>query len=203
MRHIKCAFARDSECHCGTVSLVYTGWIYQIEFTHWDRVTHMCASELTIIGSDNGLSPGRCQAIIWTNAGLFLIEPLGTIFSEILIEIHAVSITKLHLKMSSAKWRPSCLIFNELRHNTTVCIVYWIYCKICQDVFDYGIKCQVRMTDEYTTNGTDSKKWNMFDEFELYLVFRFCVSLVPHNFIHIFQRYFIGAREITWSRDAS
>ena len=37
------------------------------------------------IGSDNGLSPGRRQAIIWTNVGILLIEPLGTNFSEILI----------------------------------------------------------------------------------------------------------------------
>ena len=41
--------------------------------THWGRVTHICVGEITIIGSDNGLSPGRCQAIIWTNAGILLI----------------------------------------------------------------------------------------------------------------------------------
>ena len=35
--------------------------------THWGRVTHICVSKITIIGSDNGLSPGRRQAIIWTN----------------------------------------------------------------------------------------------------------------------------------------
>ena len=29
---------------------------------------YMYVSELTIIGSDNGLSPGRRQTIIWTNA---------------------------------------------------------------------------------------------------------------------------------------
>ena len=55
--------------------------------THWGRVTHICVSNLTIIGSDNGLSPDRRQAIIWTNAGILLIGPLGTNFSEILIEI--------------------------------------------------------------------------------------------------------------------
>ena len=52
--------------------------------THWGRVTHICVSKLTIIGSDNGLSPGRRQAIIWTNAGILLIRTLGTNFSEIL-----------------------------------------------------------------------------------------------------------------------
>ena len=46
--------------------------------THWGRVTHICVCKQTSIGSDNGLSPGRCQAIIWTNAGILLIGPLGT-----------------------------------------------------------------------------------------------------------------------------
>ena len=48
-------------------------------------MTHKCVSKLTTIGSDNGLSPGRRQAIIWTIAGILLIGPLGTNFSEILI----------------------------------------------------------------------------------------------------------------------
>ena len=82
--------------------------------THWGRVTHICVSKQTIIGSDNGLSPGRCQAIIWTNAAILLIGPLGTNFSEILIEILAFSFKKMRLKMASAKWRPSCLGLNVL-----------------------------------------------------------------------------------------
>ena len=55
--------------------------------THWGRVAHICVCKLTIIGSDNGLSPGRRQAIIWTNAEILLIRPLGTNFKEMLIEI--------------------------------------------------------------------------------------------------------------------
>ena len=47
----------------------------------------MCIGNLTIVGSDNGLSPGRRQAIIWTNAGILSIGSLGTNLSEILIEI--------------------------------------------------------------------------------------------------------------------
>ena len=70
---------------------------------HWGGVTHICVSKLTIIDIDNGLSPGRRQANIWTNAGILLIGPLGTNFSEILIEIHIFSFRKMHLKMSSAK----------------------------------------------------------------------------------------------------
>ena len=34
----------------------------------------------TIIGSDDGLSPDRHQAIIWANAELVLIGPPGTNF---------------------------------------------------------------------------------------------------------------------------
>ena len=53
------------------------------------------------IGSDNGLSPIRRQAIAWTNAGLLSIRLLGTNISEILIGI--LSLKKMHLKWSSAK----------------------------------------------------------------------------------------------------
>ena len=31
--------------------------------THWGRVTHICVCKLTFISSDNGLSPGRRQAL--------------------------------------------------------------------------------------------------------------------------------------------
>ena len=77
--------------------------------THWGRVTHTCVGHLTIIGSDNGLSPGRHQAITWTNVGILLIGPLGTNFSEMLTEIHTFSLKKIHFKISSGKWRPFCL----------------------------------------------------------------------------------------------
>ena len=85
--------------------------------THWGWVTHICVSKITIIGSDNGLSPDRCQAIIWTNAGLLSIGPLRTYFNENLIKIQQFSLTKMHVKMSSAKWRPSCLGLNVLTLN--------------------------------------------------------------------------------------
>ena len=70
--------------------------------THWGRVTYICIGNLTIIGSDNGLSPRQRQAITWTNVGILLIRPLGTNFSEILIGIQTFSFKK----MSSAKRRP-------------------------------------------------------------------------------------------------
>ena len=84
--------------------------------------------KLTIIDSDNGLSPGwllnlvthspgRRQAIIWTNTGILLIQSLGTNFSEILSKIQTFSFKKMHLKMLSRKWRPSCLCPNMLIDN--------------------------------------------------------------------------------------
>ena len=64
---------------------------------------YICVGKLTIIGSDNGLSPGRRQAIIWTNVGILLIRPSGTNFSEIVIGNQIFSFKKIRLKMSSAK----------------------------------------------------------------------------------------------------
>ena len=88
--------------------------------THWGWVTHICMSDLTSIGSDNGLSPGRRQAIIRTNAGILLIRPLGINFSEILIEIQIYSFKKMRLKVSSAQRRPFCLCLNVLIHTCSI-----------------------------------------------------------------------------------
>ena len=95
-------------CHFTTIDC----WVNCL--SHLGRVTHICISELAIIGSDNGLSPGRRRAIIWNNAGILLYGPSGTDFSEILIAIHTFSFKKLHSKMSSPKWRPFCLGLNVL-----------------------------------------------------------------------------------------
>ena len=64
-------------------------------------MTHVSASKWTIIGSDNDLSSGWHQDIISINAEILLIGPLGTNFSEMLIEIDIFSFTQMHLKMSS------------------------------------------------------------------------------------------------------
>ena len=77
-------------------------------------MTHICVSEIIIIGSENCLSPGRHQAIIWTNAGLSLIGPIETYFNGSLIAIHMISFKKIHLKMWSGKRRPFCLGLNVL-----------------------------------------------------------------------------------------
>ena len=82
--------------------------------TKWGRVTHIWLNQLTIIGSENGLSPRRRQAIIWTNAGILLNGPLGTKFSEILIKVHIFSFKKILLKMLSGKCWTLCISLNVL-----------------------------------------------------------------------------------------
>ena len=77
------------------------------EITHCSRVTHLCVSKVTTIGSDNGLSPGRRQAIIWTNGGILLTGSSGTNFSEISIEIHTFSFQKVHMSPTGDKWSSS------------------------------------------------------------------------------------------------
>ena len=115
---------------CGILFLLIHWRYHSLALTHWSRVTHICVGKLTSIGSDNGLSLEQRQAIIWTNAGILLIGSLGTNFSEILIEILKVSFKKMHLKVSSAKWRPFCLGLNVLNHWNLICMIYMF------DVYD-------------------------------------------------------------------
>ena len=56
------------------------------------------ANKPNIIGSDNGLAPTNRQAIFLSNGGILLIGPLGTNFSEIIIEIYTFSFKKMHLE---------------------------------------------------------------------------------------------------------
>ena len=92
--------------------------------THWGRVTHICVIKLTIIGSDNlDNYLNQCWNIVNK------IRPLGTNFSEILIEILIFSFKKMRLKVSSAKRRPFCLGLNVLTH----------WCLDKMDHFAYNI----------------------------------------------------------------
>ena len=86
-------------------------------YSRADQSKHQSAASLAFVrrfhrwpGSNNGMSPGRHQAIIWAKDEILLIWPLGTNFSEMLIEIHTFPFTKVFVKISSAKkWRPFCL----------------------------------------------------------------------------------------------
>ena len=83
-------------------------------------MTHICISKSAIIGSDNGLSPGCPQVIIWINAGILSIQILGSNFSEIVSKIHTFSFKKMHLKLSLPKWQQFCVSFIVLK------VINWI-----------------------------------------------------------------------------
>ena len=97
-------------------------------FIFWVLVTDawpsICVYKLTMIGSDNGMSPGRRQAIIWTNAGILLIGPLGktpvkSFFNQnlyIFIEENIV------WKMAAILSRPQCVKSQPLRY---ACNMLW------------------------------------------------------------------------------
>ena len=90
------------------------------ELTHCSHVTHICISKLTIIGWDNGLSPGQLLAIIWTYAWILSIGPLGTNFSENLIKIQIFWFKKMHLKIASGKWWPFYLGLNVFKQHSSL-----------------------------------------------------------------------------------
>ena len=98
----------------------------------WGRVTHICVGKLTIIGSDNGLSPGRRQAIIWTNDGILLIGALETNFSEILIEIQTFSCWKKLFE--SVVCEMAAILSHELKTQQ------WINSLPCIFLFMFKVK---------------------------------------------------------------
>ena len=96
--------------------------------THSGRVTHICVRKLTITGSDNGLSPGRRQAIIWTNAGILLIRPLGTNFSDFFsqnsnIFIQENAFESVVCEKAAILSRPQCI---KKKVNTCGAIRKWL-----------------------------------------------------------------------------
>ena len=89
--------------------------------------------KLIIIGSDNGLSPDRRQAIIWTNGRLLSIGPLQTYFSENLIKLQQISLKKMHVKMSA-----KCLGLNVLKPGY----------KVILEVLGVPVCCHVSLQTE-------------------------------------------------------
>ena len=133
-----------------------------LALTHWGRVMHICISNLTIIGSVNGLAPGRRQTIIWSNAGILLIEPLGlgTTFSEIVIEIQTVSLKKICLKMSMCEM---------------LCISYWPQCVNPDHDYIYIYETVIKRNWQNTYHEKNSPPW-----------FKYTV-IMPYHTIHTYQ----------------
>ena len=91
-------------------------------------MTHICVSKLTINGSDNGLSPGRRQAIIWTNAGILLLWTLRNKLKWNLNRNSHIFINRKRLlKMSSGRWRPFCLGLHVLKKGLHTTLKYQLF----------------------------------------------------------------------------
>ena len=91
--------------------------------THWGQETHICISKISIIGSDNGLLPGPLHYLnqCWD---IDNFTPRNKLWYNINRKlIHFYSFKKMHLKMSSGKWRPSCLSLNVLNHIRIHCFL--------------------------------------------------------------------------------
>ena len=102
------------------ISTVMRHWLWEyFILTHWGRVTHICVGNITTNGSDNGLSPDRRQAIIWTNARILSIWSLVTNFSEILTGFQIFSFQKMYLQISPAKLYTLRLGPNLLKHQSS------------------------------------------------------------------------------------
>ena len=132
---------------------------YVLQLTRWGRMTHMCVSDLTMINSDSGLSPGRCQAIIWTNAGISFIEPKGINFGETLIKIHIFAFRKGHLKKNrlrnSIYFRLQCFklhvyvgidaeppVHTNLSDSVpwiTICVCYRVKMEIYSSIISFSV----------------------------------------------------------------
>ena len=138
----------------------------------------VCVSKLNITGSDNVLSTERRQAIISTNAGILLIGPWGTNFSETLIEIYILSFKKMHLQMSR-KWWWFCLGLNELTlpvlkpeySNQTVPYVArpsaaMITCQIVRSLSSrrtyFNYLCQLSLENYWKCKCISEFTWNEF-----------------------------------------
>ena len=120
-----CGHSDDQDSRLESPNMGGTGiWrvkIVILPLTYWGQVTHICVSKLTTIGSDNGLSPGRRQIIIWTNTGILLIGPLRTNFDGILIDSHTLkSIWKCCLENGGHFVSPSMCLRQDFCTMTAV-----------------------------------------------------------------------------------
>ena len=138
--------------------------------THWCRVIHICIGNLTITGSDNGFALARRRAIIWTNAGILLIGPLGTKFSDILIAIHTFSFKKMHFKLSSAKWQPFRLGLDMLNRPQITRSHPHVYNSIIEYV-------STKARDTLATRAPYQVRSTLYVSLYIYIYIYICISL--------------------------
>ena len=120
-----------------------------VRLTHCGPSTLIRVSKLTIGGSDNGLSPGRRQAIIWIKARILLIVSLGTNFTEWNLNKNPYIILHemyLKLEMAAILPRPQCVKPLYLFFKNIACLVIWQ-----RQIF---VLLQTKVHDEVINNKT-------------------------------------------------
>ena len=142
------------------VSYIYIRKLGMLRLTHLGRMTHICVANLTIIRSDNGLSPGRRQTIIWTNAGM-----------------------KLHLRVS-AKRRLICLGLNELiLWNTVPCMM----CKYLGTLWPE--LCNTLCLRYVISLSSICRPVLKYRTYQILVKYIFCVHLILNAFSISFMKY--------------
>ena len=153
-----CLFLTSTIANCSIYYLQNT-------LTHWGQMTHICVCKTTIIGSENGLLPGRRQAIIWINAGKLFIGNLGTNFSEIFIECHSFSFKKMHMKMAAILSRPQCLngqVSPHLEHQSRYVSKLTKYNKILKFGLDFYKLWSKRLHGVWLLISNVSRVWDTY-----------------------------------------
>ena len=98
-------FLIKSSC-CWTITIVIVPRKQPSKIWVNNEVPNLSITNCVIFGSDNGLFPVRCQAIISTNDDFVTLRPLETNFNEISRKIQQFSFKIMNLNISSAKWEP-------------------------------------------------------------------------------------------------
>ena len=135
------------------------------QLTHWGPVMDIYVRKLTIIGSDNGLLPGWCQALIRTNAGILLIWSLGTNFNEMLIEIQTCSVKEIHLKRSAKCCRfglgLNVLISTISNNEIGLVFIVYFWCNWpCCPIAPLWKQTSIMPAGVYQNLMIDNRKWN-------------------------------------------
>ena len=124
------SFILHSRYHAIPINIIFVRSFWALS-SHRGRVTHMCIGNITRITSDNVLPPGRQPSHYLNQCWNVVNWTLRNELKWILIEIQTFSFKIMHMKMSSAKWRPFYLGLNALTHS--MCKT-WFYREYATDV---------------------------------------------------------------------
>ena len=155
-------------------------------------MTHISVCNQTIIGSDNGLLPGRHQAIIWTSAGILLIGPLGTNKWNLIWNSYMLicDISKRCLRNGSPLVSASLHYVMELGHHWfREWLLAWLVTKSDKPLVTLTHCGQDKMAAIFQTTFWNGFSWFKMCEFWL----KFQQNLFPGSNISNYQYSSVGS----------